>query len=96
MEQASVIMENYKMNLASNLINGNYSLSVAQQKAQDGISSMIEYAWNNWDDSIVATYFTGPKPRFANAGFIENWLDNEDFEADGFDVNNLKDLFSDK
>lgn len=86
-------MEAYKNTIARNLINGNHSLSAEQQKQQDRISAAIEYAWNHWDNEIVATYYEGEKPQFANADFIENWVDNEDFEADGYDVDRLKELF---
>lgn len=87
-------MNTYKNTIASNLINGNYSLSPAQQRAHDSISAAIDYAWNNWDADILATYYVGEKPETANTAFITNWIENEDLEADGYNVDLLEEIFA--
>lgn len=86
-------METYKKNLIAIFQNGSQSLSERQYKIFNKISDGVEYAWNNWDDDIIATYYEGEKPEFSPINFIENWIDNEDFEADGYDVEELKELF---
>lgn len=83
----------YKKRITEILTSRNESLSVDQQKTIDKISDGVEYAWKNWDADITATYYSGDKPETAPANFIENWVDNEDLEADGYDVERLKDLF---
>lgn len=71
-----------------------FLLSDEQDRVITNIKAAIDYAWNNWDEKIITTYFEGEKPEFANVEFITNWLDNSDLEADGFDVEKLKELFA--
>lgn len=86
-------MEKYKKNIVSIFATGNINLNEKQQQAFDQISDAVYYAWNNWDESIVSTYYEGKeKPEDPTPEFIEQWLENEDFEADGFDVEALKEL----
>ena len=87
-------MEAYKETLAQILINGKSGLSVSQQKNIDKISESIEYAWNHWGADVIESYFEGDKPAYPNASFVNSWIDNEDFEVDGYDVNELKALFA--
>src|SRR5690625_5077845 len=84
------IMETYKRNIADRLINN----EIHNNRTLENIDEAIQYAWNNWDADIVSTYYTGQKPALPNAEFIENWIDNEDFDADGDDVEYLKEQFS--
>lgn len=86
-------MDTYKKVIIKNLVNGNRNLTEQQQKSYDKINKAVEYAWNNWDAGIVATYYKGNKPAHPNREFIENWVDNEDFEIDGLDEALLKELF---
>lgn len=88
-------MEAYKMTIANNLINGNWNLTSSQHAQMSKISEAVDYAWNNWDEDILKTYYEGEKPEQPTAEFITNWVDNEDFEADGYDVEHLQKIFND-
>lgn len=68
------------------LVNGYHNVSMAQTTALAAIEKAVLYAWENWDRNIIATYSGYPE-------FVENWLDNEDLEADGFDEAYLEELF---
>lgn len=91
-------MEPYKENIAAFLIKGYYGVSHYKLKILDKISDAIYYAWENWDDENVLQDFydgtKGVKPVEPTDEFIQHWIDNEDFEADGFDENQLKEMFS--
>jgi len=51
------------------------------------IESAVNYAFENWDKKIIDTYKSKEE-------FVENWIENEDFEADGFDEKRIIELFS--
>jgi hypothetical protein len=51
--------------------------AIGGQKAFDTLSESIDYAWNNWEDYIIDTYYSGEKPEYANDKFIINFIDNE-------------------
>lgn len=57
------------------------------------IDRSIQWAWDNWDDDIINTYYTGEKPSLPTEVFIYEWVENEDFQADGFDMEELLNLF---
>lgn len=82
-------MENYKKRIIDTLINGGLT-----NRTIIKIDDAIQWSWNHWDENIISTYYTGDKPELPTADFIENWVENEDFEADGYDVEYLKYLFS--
>lgn len=84
-------MESYKNTIAKNLIHGNWTAS--QHWAMCKISNAVDYAWNNWDEKILAKYYKGEKPEYPTAEFIYDWVEDEDFEADGFNVSYLKFTF---
>lgn len=91
--QNITIMEAYKATIANNLINGYWDSTPSQNIQMSKISEAVNYAWNNWDQEILRTYYEGEKPEQPTEEFINNWVDNEDFEADGYDVDRLKELF---
>lgn len=69
-----------------------------QRKMLDTISAAISYAWENWDEEIIRSYYNTqadeiPKPELPNNEFLLNWLENEDFAADGYDTDYLNELF---
>jgi hypothetical protein len=41
------------------------------------ISDAIYWAWENWDASILATYFEGEKPEEPTFEFRIQWVENE-------------------
>lgn len=87
-------MENYKKNIAAIFQAGNQNLNEEQYRVFNEISDAVDYAWNNWDESIISTYHEGiEKPEYPTPEFIEQWIENEDFEAAGYDVDRLKNLF---
>ena len=86
-------MEAYKITIKNNLINGNWNLTSSQHAEMSSISDDLDYAWNNWDEEILRTYYEGEKPEQPTEEFVKVWVDNEDFEADGYDVDRLKELF---
>ena len=40
----------------------------------------IVWAWENWEDVIVDTYFQGEKPEAPTEEFVRMWLENEPME----------------
>jgi hypothetical protein len=56
------------------------------------IDEAIQWAWDNWGEDIVGTYYIGEKPSLPTELFIKDWVENEDFEADGFDIEQLAEL----
>lgn len=86
-------METYKKNIVTIFLTGTQSLNERQHALFSKISDAVSYAWNNWDDNIIATYYQGEKPEFAPIDFVEEWISNEDFEADGYNVEELEELF---
>ncbi len=86
-------MEAYKETIASILINGEHMLTQSQQRQIDKISEGIDYAWNNWDENILETYYEGEKPIDPTESFITQYVENEDFEANGYDVDYLEEIF---
>jgi hypothetical protein len=54
------------------------------------VDSMIQWAWVHWDDYVTSTFHTGVKPEDAPAAFALQYIENEDFEADGFDVEEIE------
>ena len=87
-------MEAYKTTIANNLIAGNFSLNSSQNAEMSKISEAVNYAWNNWDDSVLRTFYAGVKPKSPTEDFVLQWVENNDFEADGYDVQHLKEIFS--
>ncbi|MDO9554546.1 hypothetical protein [Rhodonellum sp.] len=88
-------MEKYKMTIAKKLINGFWVLNSTREYAQiSKISEAVDYAWNNWDEAVLKTYYEGEKPEQPTEEFINHWIENEDFEADGYDVDALKEIFA--
>lgn len=54
----------------------------------------IDYAWNMWPHEDLSQYFvTGGKPTTVPIAFISDWIYDEDFEADGYDVDLLHSLW---
>lgn len=57
------------------------------------VEMMIEQAWTLWDDEITSPYWDGKeKGEEPTDSFSEFWLENEDFEADGFDIKTLSEF----
>ena len=67
---------------------------IFDNKTVDKINEAIQYAWNNWDADIVAPFYDGAKPELPTDEFIIDWVDNWDFEADGYDGEYLKEIFA--
>jgi len=87
-------MEDFKERIYNELINRSSFKTEEQQKLLDKVSEGIEYAWNHWDAKVIATYYYTVKPLFATVEFIQNYIENEDFEANGFDVKTIKTIFN--
>lgn len=56
------------------------------------IDEAVQWAWDNWDANITETYYEGEKPSIPTEEFINQWVENEDFEADGYDMEELAQL----
>lgn len=87
-------MEAYKITIANNLINGTGNLTSSEHAQMSKISEAVDYAWKNWDEEVLQTYYEGDKPEQPTEEFINQWVENEDFEADGYDVEHLKEIFA--
>lgn len=89
-------MEAYKNQILAHLLNP-FSANAKQQIQIDKISAAISWAWANWSTHITDSYYFGntqEKPAAPQADFITDWIENEDFEADRYDVYYLKELFA--
>lgn len=84
---------NFRTAISAAIANGNYTLETEKSRILDKITTAINWAWENWEDSIVKTFYEGEKPERPTAEFVEQWIYNEDFEADGYDEEQLKNLF---
>ena len=71
------------------LLNSNNAIP-EQQSMLNKISEGIDYAWNNWDKDIVEAYYVGENPSSVNVEFIKDYINNQDFNTDGFDEDYLK------
>lgn len=88
-------METYKDEIASNLIryqNGTANPNLIE-KIQP-IYNAVFWAWENWDKDVIATFYESEKPESPTEEFIYQWVENEDFEADGYNIEELKEIFS--
>lgn len=81
-------METYKRTIADKLINNEIN-----NRTLERIYDAIQWSWIHWNDYIISTYYTGDKPELPTNDFIEEWVENADFDADGYDVEYLKELF---
>lgn len=86
-------MEGYKQEIIRivNAINNGYLMGNCPYEVKK-VDIAIQWAWDNWEEKIISTYYEGDKPKFPPLNFIENWVENEDFEADGFNMDVLKEL----
>lgn len=86
-------MENYKIEIARQLNQlNNGSFGVFSDTLRN-IDNVVQWAWENWDKDVISSYYLGEKPERPTENFINEWVDNADFEADGYNVENLIDLF---
>lgn len=69
------------------------NLDLRQIEIMHSINQRIEYSWNEWDYDLISPYFEDNKPEWATIEFIEEWIENEDFEAGGFNEAELHILF---
>lgn len=86
-------MENYKIEIARQLNQlNNGSFGVFSDTLRN-IDNAVQWAWENWDKDVISSYYLEEKPERPTENFINEWVDNADFEADGYNVENLIDLF---
>ena len=45
------------------------------------VNENIQWAWDNWTVDL-SDYFEGEKPENYTKDFMEDWIDNEDFESE--------------
>jgi hypothetical protein len=51
----------------------------------DNIEKKIMQAWADWSDDLTSSHWEGnSKPEHHTAGFIESWLENQDWDADDY------------
>ena len=87
-------MEKFKEVIIRKLLNGYANAQAAEQPILDKISTAIQWAWDNWDTSVVETYYEGDKPKYPTEDFTTQWVNNNSFEADGYDEELLTRIFS--
>lgn len=86
-------MENYKNQILAHLLTL-FRATPEQQKMIDRIYEGVSYAWNFWNCEIIADYIDlSEKTKVPNEKFITLWLDNTDLEADGYNVEYLREIF---
>ena len=86
-------MEKFKEVITRKLLNGYANAQAAEQPILDKISTSIQWAWDNWSTDVMKTYYEGEKPKYPTEDFTTQWVNNNDFEADGYDEEFLKRLF---
>jgi hypothetical protein len=86
-------MESYKQVILDSLTSFNPHLTEEQIRIKDRISERIQFAWWNWPPMTLINYYEVSKPLCAPDAFISDWVENADFEADGYDVEGLKQIF---
>ena len=62
--------------IANNFLISNIE-AIGGQKSFDRLEESISFAWDNWDESIVSTYYEGKKPNHATDKFTIEWIENE-------------------
>jgi hypothetical protein len=82
-----------------NLVNFLQEAIVTDRQIQNQYASMyrtfnaiecaIQEAWKIWDEDVLTTYYKGEKPEEPTESFSLQWIENEDFEADGHDVDEM-------
>lgn len=58
------------------------------------IDKTLCLAWDNWDEDIVRIFYEFDKPKYPTEDFITAWVENEDFEASGYNLNELINEFA--
>lgn len=43
----------------------------------DKVTDAIFWAWDNWEESVLKSYYTGEKPTEPTEQFRRQWLENE-------------------
>lgn len=86
-------MENYKTEIVRlvNALNNDTALGQIPNEVRK-IDAAIQSAWDTWDDDIVATFYNHEKPARPTMSFIYQWVENEDLEQAGFDMDVLRGL----
>lgn len=79
-------IKNAKDNIVK-ILTAKMDVSDKQYPLLTKIEDAVNYAFENWDKKIIDTYKSKKE-------FVENWIENEDFEADGFDEKRIIKLFS--
>jgi hypothetical protein len=73
-----------------------FNANMQHYRLLDGIRNSIQEAWESWDDETTKEFWENEaKPTGYTQSFAEHWIDNEDFEADGYDENAMDKLFAD-
>lgn len=88
---------NYKEKLIDIITTPGASENIGNEKLRivTKVKDAIQWAWDNWDESEIKAYHEGvEKPELPTPAFQREWIDNEDFEADGYDVEGLKEIFN--
>ncbi|MDM1452210.1 hypothetical protein [Myroides odoratimimus] len=52
------------------------------------VNENIQWAWDNWEEEVVKSFYTGDKPEKYNEDFMKDWIDNEDFDTELEQINN--------
>jgi hypothetical protein len=68
-------MENYEI-VVQNYISKNVD-ALGGQNAYDQLTDGITFAWENWEQNVLATFFTGNKPEKPPTLFVSEWIETE-------------------
>ncbi|MDM1057899.1 hypothetical protein [Myroides odoratimimus] len=52
------------------------------------VNQNIQWAWDNWEVENVKDYYEGQKPEIYTPEFMNDWIDNEDFDTELEQINN--------
>lgn len=86
-------MKTFKDGIIDEFINDNYIGNTPKSDALNKIMTAIRWAWDNWNAEIIQTYYIGEKPINPPIVFVINWIENEDFECDGYNIEKLNEIF---
>ena len=76
--------------LIATLFINNYGINNFYQ-ITDLVQNCISEAWDNWSDDLTKEFWGSKrKPKSFTDSFRDSWIENNDFEADGFDVVSIR------
>jgi len=52
------------------------------------VDESIQWAWDNWDEENISSFYADEKPEIYTPEFRDEWIDNEPFDVELEQINN--------